>query len=429
MKKISFIIFLILFRMLPAQKVYSHIALKNGTAHIGNGKVIENSLIVIKGNLIESVVSVAGIRIDPSAFDTIIDLSGHHIYPGLINCNNVLGLHDAEAIRATLDYSEVGTINPHVRSLIAYNTDNVIVPTIKTNGVLYTQVTPRGGLLSGTSSLMALEGWNWEDAVLKEDDGVHLNFPRAVIKKAADEDETNAKLMYKKYADDLAALDKFFADAQAYCKSEVHDEKNLRFEAMCKVFQGTANLYIHADKVKDIISAVNFSKKYNIRKTVLVGGKESYKVTAELRRGNIPVMLGRINDLPDYIGDDVDIINRLPSLLQKDSVLYCIQIEGDMEAMNSRNLPFNAGAAVPYGITREQALSAITWNAAKITGVDDKVGTLETGKLASLVVSKGDILDMRTNDVILAYIAGKPVKLFNRQTELYLKYKARYGVK
>jgi adenine deaminase len=140
-------------------------------------------------------------------------------------------------------------------------------------------------------------------------------------------------------------------------------------------------------------------------------------------------MLGRINDLPDYIGDDVDIVNRLPGLLQKDSVLYCIQVEGDMEAMQSRNLPFNAGAAVAYGISKEEALSAITLNAAKIIGIDKILGTLEPGKLASVVVSDGDILDMRTNRVILAYLSGKPVNLNNRQTELYLKYKNKYGIR
>jgi hypothetical protein len=411
-----------------AQRTYTHIALLNATAHIGNGQVIDGSLVVINKDRIETVAPAMGLKLDNRAFDTVINLSGKHIYPALINCNNVLGLHDAEAVRATVDFAEVGQVNPHVRSLIAYNTDNLIIPTVKTNGVLYTQATPRGGLISGSSSIMALEGWNWEDAAVKADDGIHLNFPRVVIRRNTGNDEATLKNALKKYTDEMNNLGKFFNDAKAYCQEPV-TEINIRFEAMRAVFAGNANLYVHADKVKDLLRAIEFIKHFEIKKPVIVGGKESYKVTAELRRNHIPVMLGRINDLPDYIGDDVDIVNRLPGLLQKDSVLYCIQVEGDMEAMQSRNLPFNAGAAVAYGISKEEALSAITLNAAKITGVDKILGTLEPGKLASIVVSDGDILDMRTNRVILAYLSGKPVNLNNRQTELYLKYKNKYGIR
>ncbi len=425
MKKLRYIVFALSLNSF-AQK--THIALINATAHIGNGKLIENSIVVINKNKLEMVGSVTGIRLNPSAYDTVIDLAGKHIYPGLINTNNVLGLHDAEAVRATKDFAEVGHINPHVRTLIAYNTDNIIVPTVKTNGILYTQATPREGLISGSSSVMALEGWNWEDAVLKADDGIHLNFPKA-IKRRFTEEEGLSVGANKNYNNEINYLDKFFSDAQAYCLTPDITEKNIRFEAMRNVFNGTANLYIHAEKAKDILAAINFIKKYNIKKPVIVGGKESYKITSALKKNNIPVMLNRVNDLPDNSDDDVDIVYRTPYLLQKDSVLFCLQLEGDMEAMQSRNLPFNAGAAAAYGLTKEEALASITYNAAKILGLDKEIGTLEEGKLASLVVSEGDILDMKTNKVILAYIAGKNVNLTNKQTELYLKYKNKYGIK
>src|SRR4051812_47486355 len=171
-KRISFLLVLCCFYSVNAQK-QRRIVFTNATAHIGNGTVIEQCLLVISGSTIESVSDMSG-SIVPRDADTIIDLKGKHIYPALINTNNVLGLHDAEAVRATRDFAEVGDINPHVRALIAYNTDNVIIPTVKTNGVLYTQVTPRGGLISGSSSLMALEGWNWEDAVMLADEGIHV---------------------------------------------------------------------------------------------------------------------------------------------------------------------------------------------------------------------------------------------------------------
>jgi hypothetical protein len=185
----------------------------------------------------------------------------------------------------------------------------------------------------------------------------------------------------------------------------------------------------HADNAKDIISAVNFAKKFSVKKPVIVGGKESFKITGFLKSNKIPVMLNRVNDLPDNVDDDVDLVFRLPYLLQKDSILFCLQMEGDMEAMQSRNLPFNAGSAVAYGLSKEEALASVTMNAAKILGVDKILGTIEEGKLASLVISEGDLLDMKTNSVVLAYIAGKQVNLVNRQTELYLKYKNKFNIK
>lgn len=428
MKKGLIVVTVFFAGLLSAQKSYRHIAFINATAHIGNGRVIEMSLVAINHDKIETVSDVKGLRLNPANYDTVIDLSGKHIYPALINANNVLGLHDAEAVRATLDFSDVGIMNPHVRTLIAYNTDNIIIPTVKTNGVLYTQATPRGGLISGSSSLMALEGWNWEDAVLKADDGIHLNFPRMAERKWSEENGLQTSVN-KKYSEELNYLETFFSDARAYCLSAAAAEKNIRFEAMRPVFEGSANLYLHADKAKDLLGAINFAKKFRITKPVIVGGRESYKITAELRKNKVPVMLARINDLPDQVDDEVDLVYRLPYLLQKDSVLFCLQLEGDMEAMQSRNLPFNAGAAAAYGLTKEQALASITSSAAKIMGVDALLGTLEEGKLASLVVSEGDILDMTSNAVILAYISGKPVTLSNRQTELYLKYKNKYGIK
>jgi imidazolonepropionase-like amidohydrolase len=411
-----------------SQKTPTHIALINGIAHIGNGALIDNCLLVIKDDKIETVTDAKGIKLNYKSYDTVIDLNGKHIYPGFINANNILGLHDAEAVRATADYREVGQLNPHVRALIAYNTDNIIVPTVRSNGILYTQVTPRGGLISGSSAIMALDGWNWEDAVLLTDDGIHLNFPPMVIQRwSADEGEIKAA--NNRYKEEMQFLTKFFEDAAAYCKQAFYDEKDLRFEAMRSVLNGKANLYVHTQKAKDMLSAINFSKKFSIQKMVIVGGREAFKITTELKRAKIPVMLDRMHDLPDNTDDDVDIVFSTPYLLLKDSVLFCIQQSGGMEAMQSRNLPYNAGQTVAYGLTKEQALASITSNVAKILGIDKWIGTLEEGKLASLIVSEGDVLDMRTSNILLAFIAGKKVELNNKQSDLYLKYKNKYGIK
>jgi imidazolonepropionase-like amidohydrolase len=427
-KHVVYIALLFFSIFLSAQKKPQHIAFINATAHIGNGQVIEKSLFVVKGDKIESIMDVTGIKLNPAAFDTVIDLSDKHLYPALINANNILGLHDAEAVRATLDFSEVGQLNPHVRALIAYNTDNLIIPTVKTNGILYTQVTPRGGLISGSSSIMALEGWNWEDAVLKADDGVHLEFPVSTDARTNESDEQFKKRLMQ-YEAKMQELNRFFEDAKAYYNSETKAETNLRFEAMKNVFSGKSRLYLHANKAKDLLKVIAFVQQHNIKLPVLVGGKEAYKLLSELKRSGIPVMLNRVNDLPTKEDDDVDIVFKLPALLQKDSILFCLQLEGDMEAMQSRNLPFNAGSAVAYGLSKEQALAAISLNAAKIMGVNTLIGSLEDGKLASFVVSNGDLLDIKSNVVIFACIAGNPIQLSNKQNELYIRYLNKYKLR
>jgi imidazolonepropionase-like amidohydrolase len=419
--------FILLSGFLPAQNK-KHILFKNGTAHIGNGQVLENSYISIKDGKIDMVADARLTRIDPTQFDTTIDLSGKHIYPGLIAPNCILGLQEAEAVRQTSDYAEVGDFNPHIRSLIAYNAESKILETVKANGVLYTQSTPRYGRIAGMSSVFATEGWNWEDAVLKADDGVHVNFPNTIQKHGwwaePEPSEKNAK-----YTEQVNELGTFFDNALAYYNSHGITEKNLRFEAMRGVFDGSKNLYVRADYVKDIIGAINFAKQYTIQKLVIVGGKDSYKITKLLKENNVSVMVNRLHDLPDLPEAETDLLYKLPYLLQKDSVMFCLQNQGDMEAMNARNLAFLAGTAAAYGLTKEQALQSVTLSSAKILGIDKLVGSIETGKVASLVVSEGDILDMKTNKIILAYVNGKQIKLTNFQNDLNKKYSEKLGIK
>lgn len=422
-----FLSFIFLSSFLVAQNK-KRILLKNATAHIGNGQVLDNSYVSIKDGKIDMVADARVTKIDPSQFDTAIDLSGKHIYPGLIAPNCILGLQEAEAVRQTSDYYEVGEFNPHVRSLIAYNAESKILETVKANGVLYTQSTPRGGRIAGTSSILATDGWNWEDAVIKVDDGVHVNFPNTIQKHGwwAEPEPSDKN---PKYTEQVNELTTFFNNAFAYYNTKNVTDKNLRFEAMKGIFDGTKNLYIRADYVKDIIGAINFSKKFNIKKIVIVGGKDSHKITKLLKENNVAVMLNRLHDLPDLPEAETDLIYKLPYLLQKDSVLFCLQNQGDMEAMNARNLAFLAGTAAAYGLTKEQALQSISLNSAKILGIDNLVGSIETGKLASLVVSEGDILDMKTNKIILAYINGRSIKLSNFQDDLNKKYSDKLGIK
>lgn len=315
-----------------------------------------------------------------------------------------------------------------IRSLIAYNTDSKILETVKANGILYTQATPRYGVISGSSSVLATDGWNWEDAVIKADDGIHLNFPNSVVKHGwwAEPQPSEKNTRFQEQLNDLTA---FFENASAYGKAPASGEVNLRYEAMKGVFNGSKNLYLHADYVKDIMLAVNFAKKFGVKKLIVVGGKDSYKITPFLKENHVAVIVNRLHDLPELPEADTDIYYKLPHLLQKDSVMFCLQNQGDMEAMNSRNLPYLAGTAAAYGLTKEQALQSITLNTARILGVDSLIGSLETGKLASMVISTGDVLDIRSSNIVMAFVNGRSIRVSNFQNDLYKKYADKYGVK
>lgn len=402
----------------PAPKQTKKILLLNGVAHLGNGKVIKNSAISIIDGKFDIVADAAVIKIDFKQFDTVIDVREKHIYPGIIAPNSTLGLTEIDAVRATRDYSEAGQFKPHVRSVIAYNTESKVTTTIRTNGVLMGQITPRSGTISGTSSIVQFDAWNWEDAVIKEDDGLHLNWTSMYNRWRGEKN--------KNYEKSVAQLNTFFSDALAYSKLEEHQEKNLRFEAMRGVFNGEKTLYIHANFIKELTEAINFSKKYNVKKTVIVGGYDSWMITDMLKENNVAVILQRVHSLPKRQEDDVYLPYKLPHLLFDAEVLFCLENAGDMEAMGTRNLPFYAGTAAAYGLDKEEALSLITLNTAKILGIDDFCGSIETGKDATLFISTGDALDMKTNNVITAFIQGRILDLNNFQKQLYEKYSGKY---
>lgn len=414
---------------IPAKKQTKSILLMNGTAHLGNGQVILNSLVGFKDGKITLVADAQTVKLDKTAWDTIINCSGKQIYPGIIAPNCTIGLTDIETVRGSNDFNDVSGYNPHIRSQIAYYTDSKIPPTVRTNGVLLAQVTPRGGRISGTSSIMALDGWNWQDATLKADDGVHLNWPSFYSRSWNENEGPSSYSSNKAYETQRQELEKFFAEAKAYNENPVTSEKNIRFEAMRGIFNGEKNLFIHADLVKEITEAIGFAKKFGIKNMVIVGGADSWKCTDVLMNSSTPIMLTRTHSLPLRADDDVDQPYKTAFLLQKAGILFCLQNEGDMEAMNARNIPFLAGTTVAYGLTKEQAIAAITGNTAKILRIDKLVGTLEIGKDATLFISEGDALDMKTNNVTWAFIQGKKLDLRNEQQLLYHTYEEKYGLK
>lgn len=399
----------------PAPAQQGNIALTHATIHLGNGQVLQDAMIVFGNGKIMSVGPTEPIKDNAK----VIDCSGKQIYPGLISACTNLGLNEIGAVRSTRDEYELGDINPSVRSVIAYNTDSKIINTVRNNGILLVNIVPNGGMISGASSVMQMDAWNWEDAVYKMDGGIHFRIP--YLLRFSENDES-----IKENTKRIEDVKDFFREAKAYLAETKHEHTNLKFEAVKGLFDKTQTLFAHCELVKEMMIAVEFAKEFGF-KTAIIGGSESWKIADYLKENNISVVLDQMHTLPNIQDDDVDLPYKLPYLLQQAGVSYCIS---DQDEQNRyRNLPFEAGVAVGYGLTKEQALQSITLSAAKILGIDDRTGTLETGKDANIVVSDGDILDIKTNNVIYAFIQGRQISLDDKQKQLYQKYMYKYGLK
>lgn len=403
---------------IPAPAQEQPILISGGTAHIGNGRVVENSVIIVEEGKITFADDAAIMpRRDFTGFRRI-DATGKHIYPGLIAPATNLGLVDIGAVRATRDYNETGSLNPNVRSIIAYNTDSPIIPTVRSQGVLLAQVAAQGGRVPGMSSIVQLDAWNWEDAAYSTDEGIFLNWPGLFSYSW----RSRSFSQNEDYGKEVEELKQFFTEAQAYAKLPAPSRTNLRFEAMKPLFSGERRLYIEAEDAKEITHAVHFSKAFGIS-AVIVDGREAWMVAELLKENNIPVILRETHSLPNRIDADVDQPFKTPAQLKEAGVLFCFSSDGYWQ---QRNLAFQAGQAVAYGLSYEEAIAALTSNTARILGIDSRTGTLEADKDANLVICAGDLLDVRTSKVETAFIQGREVGLDNVQKQLYQRFKAKY---
>ncbi|MEJ0056403.1 MAG: hypothetical protein WDN75_12565 [Bacteroidota bacterium] len=273
--------------IVPAKPQTKTIAIFGGTIHVGNGQVIENGTVVFSKGKIISVTAGKNI---PQDDVQAIDATGKQVYPGIIAPITNLGLSELAMVKSTVDIRELGTLNPHVRSIIAYNTDSKVIPVVRSNGILLAQVSPTGGTISGQSSVVQLDAWNWEDAAYKTDDAVHFNWPSAGNGNTSEEIQT-------KYSKDINDVQKYLLEAKAYSEISKPEINNARFESLKGLFSGKKKAFVRADAAKDIISAVQFFRKLGIT-PVLVGGAECYLVTGFLKENNVPVVLHQTHLLP-----------------------------------------------------------------------------------------------------------------------------------
>ncbi len=409
----------------PADKQTADYSIEGATAHLGNGEIIENSLIMFSNG---KIVFTGSANMKIARRGTVINAKGKHLYPGFIAANTSLGLVEIDAVKASVDADEIGVNNPHIRSLIAYNAESKIVESMRPNGVLMAQITPRGGTISGTSSIVQLDAWNWEDAVIKADDAVHIEWPSSFASGKWWLGEDPALKPNENYSKNIENIKSYFINAKNYLASN-NEKKHLPYEATKRLFKGSQKLFIHVNGQREITDAITLAKELGIKKIVIVHGNEADEIADILVKNNIPVILDRPHRNPNSEDDAYDYTYTIAKVLTDKGVLVSLGMEGQMERMNTRNLPFYAGTFAAHGLNKEVALQLLTSNTAKILGIDDFVGTLEVGKDATLFISEGDALDMRTNILTDAFIQGRKISLETHQTKLWKRYSNKYKAK
>jgi len=403
--------------MVPGKKQSQAILIKDATLHTVTQGVLTHSDILLSNGKISAI----GKGLTAPSNAQIIDGTGQHVYPGLISTASQLGLREIESVRATVDITEVGEDNPHLLAHVAYNPDSEIIPTIRANGITHVQVTPSGHLLGGQSSLINLDAWNVDDGLIKSAVGVHLFWPSKprywVSKKRLPK-------ALKAYHKRLARLDDYFAQSKRYYLAYQADnsiEQDIRWHAMLGLWQGSKSLYVHADDVSEIEQALRFNLVHQF-KMVIVGARDAWLVKDELAAQKVPVIYTHAFGIPARGDEDIDQAFKTPAMLKEAGVEVAIGYES---AWDSRSLAFAAGMAAKYGLGKEEALKAITLTPAKLLGVSDKLGSLEVGKSASIILTKGDVLDYQTHRVQRMFIDGRVVDLNNRHRQLYDKYRKK----
>jgi len=411
----------------PAPKQTHPIALTGATVHMVSGDNLEAATVLFaKGK----IVAIGHNLALPDSTQTL-DVTGKHIYPGLISANTEIGLVEVSAVRATRDYAETGDINPNVRAEVSFNPDSELLPVTRANGITLALSMPAGGLISGTSALMMLDGWTWEDLTLKAPVALHVNWPdmRLQPERPGGKSRKEQKAALDKK---LERLKDAFRQARAYRKARsaeksgaaIHDS-DLRWEAMLPALDKQIPVIVHADDILQIEAAVDWAVAEDIR-LVILGGYDAWRVTDLLKEHQVPVVVAGTLRLPERRWEAYDLPFTVPNKLYEAGISFCIASDGGpFESAHERNLPYHAAMAAAYGLPKDEALKAVTLYPAQILGVADQVGSLEKGKDATLIVTDGDPLEIETR-VEREFIQGREIDLHSRHTQLYEKYREKY---
>lgn len=400
------------------------VALVGGTVHPVSSEPIENATVIFENGKITAIGS--GIEIPDGA--TQVDITGKHVYPSLFETHSQMGLTEIGAVPATVDTSETGEINPNVCALVAVNPDSELIPVTRSNGVLVAVSAPSGGLVSGMSAVLQLDGWTYEDLALKDKASMQVSWPslrRSRFRRGGNRDENE---MLRRYEEQVNELRQLFDDTRAYkAGKEAQDELqplDLRLEAMIAVIDGDLPMMVRADSLNQIQSAVAFAVEQKVR-IIILGGYDAALCADLLKKHDVPVIISAVQRRPLRRSDPYDAPYTLAKRLADSGVQFCISASDRSSTWNTRILPFQAAVAAGYGLDANEALKAVTLYPAEIMGLADKIGSLEVGKHATLFVADGDPLEIATQ-VTHAWVQGRAVDLSDKHKRLYRKYRKKY---
>lgn len=373
----------------------------------------------VNGDILIKDGKIAQIGTDISATDgiTTIDCKGKTVYPGLIDGGTRLGLSEVGAVSLTQDANEIGDFTPHAQALTAVNPNSVAIPVTRVDGVTSALTVPQGGLLPGTASLINLVGYT-PDQMYAGFQAVILNFPRTG--KRGFWDRRSQEDIDKEAKETMEKMNKIFSEAKLYNEVRKDGDVNFILDALIPVLKKETKLMVEVNNAADILKAIEWleGKDYDI---VLTGVAEGWRVATQLAEAGYPVITGPVIRTPTRQYDRYDKAYSNPGLLAKAGVKVGLRTN---DAANVRNLPFHAGFAAAYGMGKEEALKAVTINNAEILGVGDQLGSIEVGKVASIVVADGDIFETKTNIEHL-FIDGWKIPIESRQTLLYNEFLER----
>jgi len=413
------------------------VLIRNVTVHPVTGPVVENGSVLVVDGKIEEVgrktTARSGVR--------VVDGKGMHLYPGMINAATNVGLSEISAVRDSVDLDEIGEFNPQLRAEIAFNPSSEHVPVVRAAGITSVITLPsdgsRGGragggsVITGQGALMHLDGWTWEEMAVRPMAVMEMLFPemragggRNPFAAAATGAGRSLQEEERQYHAELSHISDFLEDVRRYKKAKDAKapgfERDLKLEAMLGVIDGTEPMFVRAERERMIKDAIAFSDKEKV-KIIIADPREIGGMGPELKKHNIPVVLGKVLALPEHEDDAYDAPYTLPAEFYKAGVKFCF---GTFDVEFARNVPFEAAQAAAFGLPKDEALKAVTINSAEIFGVGAQIGSIEKGKTADLILTDGDPLEARTN-IKGMFIAGKEVSLESRHTREYEKWLKR----
>lgn len=402
------------------------VVLTNATLHTVSGPVIENGFVLIKRGVIDDFGTMSELNARPRTREawTVHDLAGLHVYPGMVAANTTMGLTEVSSVRATIDTNETGGVTPEVRAAVAVNPDSWHLPVARSNGVLTFGVLPQGGPVPGRMSVIRADGWTWQDLSIETDAGLVINWPNvrpitAWWMNRSEEDQL------KESRDAVRRIDELFNRAEAYFaarKADASTPFSLRFESLAGVLSGERTVYVSAQELDQIRSAIAWGAGRNL-KMVILGGRDAHLCTDLLKRHDVGVIITGTHRMPRRSDAAFDEAFTLPGALEEAGVRWCLATTGG--SSNERNLPYHAASAVAYGLSPDVALRSITLSAAELLGVGDRLGSIDKGKAATLIVTDGNPMEMATQ-VRRAFVDGREIDLSNKQTVLTEKYREKY---